>query len=221
MARSRKRRDEEDREEDEIVVAPPETAGDAATIEIAAAAAPLKPDEEEIPLEFSELALSDPAQANEVRERYFGVEITESGPGTATPEERLLQSIFGHDAGKTNIVQNLREARTSPMKKSARQIVQESLPEMQVVGPARHLADAAPASPPDAVSPELSALRKKYFGADAGDSIAISDEDDTPESGIDTGIVLVKPKDDPSSDPARPSTKAVVVADGRIIGRQG
>ena len=197
-------------------------------VEFAAPAAPIPElgefdlvlDSLELPAEES-LDESPDAKTSHLREHYFGAGDDDK---TDTPEERLLHAIFGRTADEETSEAPLR-IRKPAMKKSAKQIVAESMPQMQVVEPSRHLADAGPVSPPDAVSPELSALRRKYFGDEEEDTaidtpIILAAQGLAPDSGIDTGIVLVKPKDG-SADPARPSTKAVVVADGRIIGRQG
>jgi hypothetical protein len=88
------------------------------------------------------------------------------------------------------------------------------------------------ATKPDAVSPELDALRRKYLGDDAGaagDAASApppaADAGGSPGTGDDDAIVTVEPKDR-SRDGGLPGgrrAKRVVVSGkaGKVIGRQG
>lgn len=78
---------------------------------------------------------------------------------------------------------------------------------------------------PDAVSPDIEQIRKKYGVSDAGsgtESVHIRvARGSSKKSTDDSEIVLLKPKQGASDAWGGPSPKAVVVSGNRIIGRQG
>jgi hypothetical protein len=102
-------------------------------------------------------------------------------------------------------------------KKSAREIVREKMPGKRVVSPRRSAADAPPQA--DAVSLDLPALRRKYFGEAARPSADAATQAASGPSP-DTEIVLVAPAN-PAADAGQSQAKGVVVTDGEITGEQG
>jgi hypothetical protein len=102
-------------------------------------------------------------------------------------------------------------------KKSAREVVKEKMPGKRIVTPRRSAASAPPQA--DAVSVDLPALRRKYFG-DAARPSAAAPSRATGGPSPDTGIVLVTPVH-PTADAGRSQPKGVVVTDGEITGEQG
>jgi len=87
-------------------------------------------------------------------------------------------------------------------------------------------ADVAPDAA-DADTPSLAALRRKYLGSaaaapDDAERPRLAADDDPPGEPADTAIVIVERKDPPRDPYDRGAgPKAVVIADGEIIGRQG
>lgn len=101
-------------------------------------------------------------------------------------------------------------------KKTAREIVQEKMPNKRVVTPAAAADAAAPKA--DAVSVDLDQMRRKYFGEGGAADDFLADVPPAPSP--DTGIVLVAPAQ-PAADAGKAQAKAVIVSDGEITGEQG
>ncbi len=103
--------------------------------------------------------------------------------------------------------------------KTAREIVEEQMPNFKVVEPGRGI-DAVRRADTDATTPDLAALRKKYLGENAGAVSHNSTDAADADGGEASGIVLVKPKAATAQDRGV-GPKAVVVSRGRITGKQG
>lgn len=84
---------------------------------------------------------------------------------------------------------------------TAAQIIARDMPGFRIV---KRPAVTAHATPPDAVSPDLAEIRKRYGLVEK------------PLTGTST-VVLVEPK----AGPGILGPKAVIISNGRIIGRQG
>jgi hypothetical protein len=116
-------------------------------------------------------------------------------------------------------------------------IVEEQMPGFTL---ARRVtaADAAPRAKPDAVSPDLASLKRKYPGAaaddteaaaagdeieDAADYYEAPGEEDADADADEDAIVVVEPTAprDPLDPGAGPKTVVVSGAEKRIIGYQG
>ncbi len=92
---------------------------------------------------------------------------------------------------------------------TAAQVIARDMPGYRIVK--RSMIPAQQVAPPDAVSPDLDEIRRRY-------GLAVEASLNMEKSPTNTsGIVLVEPK--VSSSAAGP--KAVVISSGRIIGRQG
>ena len=100
-------------------------------------------------------------------------------------------------------------------KKTARQIIKEQMPNFRVVRKGAATEDA-PTAKPDAVGPDLAALRRKYLGeaVDAAPPPDAAARDDGGE------IVIVEPNDDRGRRRGA-GPKAVVVSKGKVSGVQG
>lgn len=104
--------------------------------------------------------------------------------------------------------------------RTAREIVQAALPHMEIVDQVEQT-DQAQVVHVDNVSPDIAELRRKYFGTPGAASDHLPDAAIAPVGDDQgSGIVMVVPKDRPAGEKA-PAAKAVVVAEGKIIGFQG
>ena len=101
-------------------------------------------------------------------------------------------------------------------KKTARQIIKEQMPKFRVVKKGA-AADAAARAKPDAVSPDLAALRRKYLG-ESPDHASASDAEAAPD---DDGEILVVEHKAAEGRRRGAGPKGVVVSKGKISGVQG
>jgi hypothetical protein len=106
-------------------------------------------------------------------------------------------------------------------KEELERIIERDLPGHELVSevdPADHEA----AAEPDAVGPDIAALREKFLGAGAGGSDAAAAPPAAALNEHDQ-IVAVREKDvdDPYDHRARPKTVIVSGRDKRVVGRQG
>jgi hypothetical protein len=99
-------------------------------------------------------------------------------------------------------------------KKTARQIVEESLPDMEIVdSPPKAAADSVrPAAEPGA---SMAELRKKYLGPDAADEAdAVAEED--------VEVKQVRAKKTPADPADDPGPRTVIISKNKgILGSQG
>jgi len=110
-------------------------------------------------------------------------------------------------------------------KEEIEQIVRRDMPGFHVArkSATRNAADAAKKRPtPDANTPDLDALRKKYLSGDSKKT-ARPQTDTRPTEADDDEIVAIEPDDAPDSFERVSRSKAVVVsgANKRIVGKQG
>ena|SRR4028119_2479583 len=103
-------------------------------------------------------------------------------------------------------------------KKSVRQIVEEQMPNFRVVESLPE-EDSRRRVAPEVVTPDLASLRRKFLGEDrrrGRDVAAAAVREDDGESEI----VLVEPKN-ANIRHRGAGAKAVVIANGKIVGMQG
>ncbi|MGL4553273.1 MAG: hypothetical protein ACRC33_19075 [Gemmataceae bacterium] len=109
-------------------------------------------------------------------------------------------------------------------KKSAKEVVRESLPDLEVVEkPAAAKAAADSARRATTPGPSMADLRKKYLGADAEDEgVTGRGADSVPEDEEDVDVVRVRPKQR-SADPADdPGPRTVIISKKKgPLGAQG
>ena len=110
------------------------------------------------------------------------------------------------------------DAKSGSKKKTAEQIVQETMPRKLVVKQSRK--GSIPVADPDATSCDLASMRRKNKGVVRPDAIAADSASQIAVPSDDTGIVLVVPIVR-SRDSVSDRAKAVVVTDGKVTGRQG
>ena len=105
-------------------------------------------------------------------------------------------------------------------KKTAKDIVKESLPEMEIVEPSsKATPDVAPAAAKHGVS--LDRLREKYLGSVAREPVA-SAADGEEAGDQDVEVKQVRPKHAPADPVDDPGPRAVIIDRKRgIIGSQG
>ena len=106
-----------------------------------------------------------------------------------------------------------------------KRIVEERLPGRTVVRSAPARPDAGTWAPPDATTPDIAALRRKYLG-DAAASAARRDAGTyVPDAGAEGREAVIVPVESTHPRDAHergPGTKGVVVSDdGKVIGVQG
>lgn len=109
-------------------------------------------------------------------------------------------------------------------KKPIRQIVEEQMPNFRVVEPISE-EDSRRRVAPEVVTPDLASLRRKFLGEDrrrgrdlsvaAAAAATLEREDD-----CESEIVLVEPKNTNVRHRGA-GPKAVVIANGKIVGMQG
>ena len=107
-------------------------------------------------------------------------------------------------------------------KKSVRQIVEEQMPNFRVVETLSE-EDSRRRVAPEVVTPDLASLRRKFLGEDrrrsrdlsAAAAATLEREDD-----CESEIVLVEPKN-ANIRHRGAGPKAVVIANGKIVGMQG
>lgn len=111
-------------------------------------------------------------------------------------------------------------------KKTAKEIVAEALPEMEIVEPATPAAPAASATADTArggtrPGPSMAELRKKYLGTDAAEDDA--DEVEPAEGDeADIEVVQVRPKKTPADPAEDPGKRTLIISKKKgIIGSQG
>ena len=106
-------------------------------------------------------------------------------------------------------------------KKSVRQIVEEQMPNFRVVEPIPE-EDSSRRVAPEVVTPDLASLRRKFLGEDRRRGRDAAPAAATAERGDDceSEIVLVEPKN-ANIRHRGAGAKAVVIANGKIVGMQG
>lgn len=110
-------------------------------------------------------------------------------------------------------------------KKRLEQIIARDMPGYRLASHALG-ADRASSAEPDLVAPDITALKRKYFGADALPEAdnpghrATRARAAKPKADVEEQIVAVEPKEGGAFDAAaRPKT--VVISNGKIVARQG
>jgi hypothetical protein len=104
-------------------------------------------------------------------------------------------------------------------KKSVRQIVEEQVPNFRVVEPLSE-EDSHRRIAPELVTPDLASLRRKFLGEDRRRGRDAAAATVVREGGCESEIVLVEPKN-ANIRHRGAGAKAVVIANGKIVGMQG
>lgn len=107
-------------------------------------------------------------------------------------------------------------------KKSVRQIVEEQMPNFRVVETLSE-EDSRRRVAPEVVTPDLASLRRKFLGEDrrrSRDLSAAAAATFEREDDCESEIVLVEPKNTNIRHRGA-GPKAVVIANGKIVGMQG
>ncbi len=100
---------------------------------------------------------------------------------------------------------------------SPEKVAERGKPNWKAIG--RVAVDRVAGSPPDASSPELAHLRRKYLGALASSDSPTSASPATRiRKGNDVAMIVMEPK---QAADTRPGRKVVIVDQGKIIGEQG
>lgn len=106
-------------------------------------------------------------------------------------------------------------------KKAIRQIVEEQMPNFRVVEPISE-EDSRRRVAPEVVTPDLASLRRKFLGEDRrrGRDLSAAATTLEREDDCESEIVLVEPKNTNVRHRGA-GPKAVVIANGKIVGMQG
>jgi hypothetical protein len=108
-------------------------------------------------------------------------------------------------------------------RKSAKEVVKENLPEMEVVEKPAAAAAADSIRRATTPGPSMADLRKKYLGDDAEDEEPIAGIDAVGEGDeSDVEVVQVRPKQTPADPADDPGPRAVIISKTKgIVGTQG
>ncbi|HJT36537.1 MAG TPA: hypothetical protein VJ783_31230 [Pirellulales bacterium] len=108
-------------------------------------------------------------------------------------------------------------SRSTKSRKSAHEVIAEKMPGMRIVATAP-ISDRDVKQHASSQGTGLDALKRKYFGQAAGSGQTKNSDSESAEG--DSELVLVEPA---AADANRrgPGPKAVIISNGRIIGRQG
>lgn len=104
-------------------------------------------------------------------------------------------------------------------KKSVRQIVEEQMPNFRVVESLPE-EDSRRRVAPEVVTPDLASLRRKFLGEDRRRGRDVAGATVVREDDSESEIVLVEPKN-ANIRHRGAGAKAVVIANGKIVGMQG
>jgi hypothetical protein len=140
---------------------------------------------------------------SELWNRYFGKKKKAVAGAADAPAAKVRASTAKYSAAKSKTVE---------------QVVREAMPNKRIVTPSPR-ADG-PRLAPDASTPDLGALHRKYFPSQVPDSVPIAPQATSSRVAGSTGIVLVAPAQ-ATADAEQAQAKAVVVEDGKIVSKQG